>query len=490
MTAPHRSPRPRARHRRRGGRPRWGLRITAGVSLLLLAAGGVGHAMVTGVEDGIARVDAFKGLGNRPDNSGGDGMNFLVVGTDGRDKLSPEEKRRYHLGGEPCHCTDTIMMVHLSADRNRASVVSLPRDSYAQTPPHTDGTTGKHHHGHPVKLNAAYAEGGPGLTIRTVERMTGVHIDHYLEVDFTSFMKTVDAVGGVDVCTNRPLKDSYSGLDLPVGRSRLNGGQALQYVRARHLDSASDLGRMQRQQRFLAALMHKITSSGALLHPVQFKEITDALLESVRADEGLGADELVDLGQALRGFNPSSSEFASVPLGDIDFQVPNVGSTVMWNEEKAKQLFQALREDRPLAVRRPGRQRATVVDVPPATVRVQVDNGAGRTGLGRAVDKSLRATGFDTTGTPGNAATRVRRTVIAYDPRWDRSVRSLAAALPGAALRQVPGQGAVLRVTVGKDFKAVHRVRSDDPTQPTGAGDFGTLTGDEAACPGPPGPRS
>ncbi|MFD7666575.1 LCP family protein [Streptomyces sp. NPDC059788] len=483
MTAPHRPPRPPARHRRPAGRPRWGLRITAGASLLLLAAGGIGHAMVTGVEDGISRVDAFKGMGNRPDNSGGDGMNFLVVGTDGRNKLSPEEKRRYHLGGEPCHCTDTIMMVHLSADRDRASVVSLPRDSYAQTPPHTDATTGKRHHGHPVKLNAAYAEGGPNLTIRTVERMTGVHIDHYLEVDFTSFMKTVDAVGGVNICTARPLKDGYSGLDLPAGRSRLNGGEALQYVRARHLDSASDLGRMQRQQRFLAALMHKITSSGALLHPGRFKEITDALLESVRADEGFGADEMVDLGQALRGFNPSSSEFTSVPVSDIDFEVPNVGSTVMWNENRAKKLFQALREDRPLAVRRHGRQRATVVDVPPGTIRVQVDNGAGRAGLGRSVDKALRATGFDTTGTPGNAPTRVRRTVIAYDPRWDRSVRSLAAALPGAILRKAPGQGPVLRVTVGKESKPVHQVRSDDPTQLTPSGDFTTLTGDEAACP-------
>ncbi|MEN2419619.1 LCP family protein [Streptomyces rimosus] len=483
MTAPHRPPRPSARHRRPDGRPRWGLRMAASVSLLLLAAGGIGHAMVTGVQDGIARVDAFKGLGDRPDNSGGDGMDFLVVGTDGRDKLSREEKRRYHLGGEPCHCTDTIMLVHLSADRNRASVVSLPRDSYALTPPHTDTTTGQKHHGHPVKLNAAYAEGGPGLTIRTVERMTGVHIDHYLEVDFTSFMKTVDAVGGVDICTTRPLKDSYTGLDLPPGRSRLDGGRALQYVRSRHLDSASDLGRMQRQQRFFAALMHKITSSGALLNPVQFKHITDALLESVRADKGFGADEMVDLGQALRGFNPSSSEFASVPVSDIDFQVPNVGSTVMWNEVKAKKLFQALREDRPLAVRRPGRQRATAVDVPPGTIRVQVDNGAGRMGLGRTVDKALRATGFDTTGTPGNAPTRVRRTVISYDPRWNRSVRSLSAALPGAALRQAPGQGELLRVTVGKDFKAVHKVRSDDPTQPSGSGDFGTLTGDEAACP-------
>ncbi len=112
------------------------------------------------------------------------------------------------------------MLVHLSADEQRASVVSLPRDSYAEIPPaHRDRTTGQEHAAHPpVKLNAAYAEGGPpGLTVSTVENMTGVKIDHYLEVDFTSFMTTVDTLGGVKICTARPLKDSYTGLDLAAG---------------------------------------------------------------------------------------------------------------------------------------------------------------------------------------------------------------------------------------------------------------------------------
>ena len=111
------------------------------------------------------------------------------------------------------------MIVHISEDRERASVVSLPRDSYAETPAHIDRTTGKRHQPHPIKLNAAYAEGGPQLTVRTVENMTQVKIDHYLEVDFTSFMKTVDVLGGVRDLHGRPLKDSYTGLDLPPGRT-------------------------------------------------------------------------------------------------------------------------------------------------------------------------------------------------------------------------------------------------------------------------------
>ncbi|MFE2228701.1 LCP family protein [Streptomyces kronopolitis] len=487
MTAPFRPPRPARRRaarpapRRRPPGKRWGLRIGAAVSVLVLAASGIGHAMVTGVESGIGRVDAFKGMSNRP--GGGDGLNFLVVGTDGRDKLTAAEKQRYHLGGVPCHCTDTLMLVHLSADRDRASVVSLPRDSYAEVPAHTDAVTGAQRPVHAIKLNAAYAEGGPNLTVRTVEHMTGVHIDHYLEVDFTSFMRSVDAVGGVEICTVRPLRDSYTGLALPVGKSQLNGGQALQYVRSRHIDGSADLGRMQRQQRFLAALIHRITSSGVLMNPIRFRDVADTMLRSVRADSGFGAGDLVDLGQAMRGFTPSSSEFTSVPLTGTARTVPGVGSTVQWDPVRAPKLFQAIREDKPLAAHRGGTApRGRVVDVPPAQVQVRVDNGSGRGGAGTSVAGELRATGFATAGAPGTSPLgTVPRTVIAYDPRWDRSARSLAAALPGAELHPANGQGPVMRVTVGRDHRAVRRVRAEEPPQRPGG--IATITGDQAVCP-------
>ncbi|TJZ42469.1 LytR family transcriptional regulator [Streptomyces piniterrae] len=483
MTAPFRSPRPAPRRpagRRYPPRKRWRLRTYAAASLLVLAASGVGHAMFTGVESGIGRVDAFKGMSDRPPGGSG-GLNFLIVGTDGRDKLSKEERSQYHLGGAPCHCTDTLMLVHLSADRGRASVVSLPRDSYAEVPAHTDAATGRPRPKHPIKLNAAYAEGGPNLTVRTVEHMTGVHIDHYLEVDFTSFMRSVDAVGGVEICTVRPLKDSYTGLDLPVGKATLNGGQALQYVRSRHIDGSADLGRMQRQQRFLAALIHKITSSGVLMNPIRFKDVADTMLESVRADGGFDANDMVDLGRAMRGFTASSSEFTSVPLDKSAVTVPGVGSTVRWDPVASREVFDAIREDKALATR-PVRKkpRGRVVDVPPAQVRVHVDNGSGRPGLGTTAANQLRAGGFVTAGAPAPAAV-APRTVLAYDPRWDRSARTLSAALPGAELRPVTGLGPVLRVTVGQDFTAVRPVRAQEPA-PEPAG-ISTITGDEAVCP-------
>ncbi|WP_443034307.1 LCP family protein [Streptomyces sp. BE147] len=472
---------PRTRSRKQDERPRWGMRVATGLSVLVLGAGGIGHAMVSSLETGINRVDPFKDMKNRP--AGGHGMNLLLVGTDGRDRITAEEKKKYRLGGAPCHCTDTIMLVHLSADKERASVVSLPRDSYAEVPEHTDRNTGKHHATHPVKLNAAYAEGGPTLTVRTVEHMTGVKIDHYLEVDFTSFMKTVDTLGGVKICTAGPMKDSYTGLDLAAGTHELDGGQALQYVRSRHIDGASDLGRMQRQQKFMAALIKQATSSGVLLNPVKFQQVSSSVLSSLRADKEFGTEQMLALGKAMRGFSPASSEFTSVPVGNVSFPVQGIGSTVRWDEKKSKKLFRALRDDKPLAPHKPGRPalpKATPVDVAPQQIRVQVYNGTLKDGLGKEVDAALRATGFNTSGTPLNGELRdLKRTLVTYDPRWDRSAKSLATALPGSELRAVKGQGGTMKVTAGADFGTVQRVRSENPEQ----GQFGTVTGDEVVCP-------
>src|SRR5690606_26110273 len=152
-----RSPRPRSTHRhpprqsRPGPRPpepprrkpRWVMRTVTTLSVVVLASAGIGHAVLSGLEEDIARVDPFRDMKNRPE--AGHGMNILLVGTDGRERIGKEEREKYRLGGAPCHCTDTMMIVHISEDRDRASVVSLPRDSYAVTPPHTDRVSGERH---------------------------------------------------------------------------------------------------------------------------------------------------------------------------------------------------------------------------------------------------------------------------------------------------------------------------------------------------------
>jgi LCP family protein required for cell wall assembly len=502
---------PRSRHRtdaaltsrpRDRGRARWGTRVAVGGSALVLLTSGVGHLVVSGLEGGLNRINAFAGLTGRPESTG-NGLNFLVVGVDDRHELSEQQRDRYKLGGESCDCTDTLMLVHVAESRDRLSVISIPRDSYVELPPHTDGRTKERHEAVPAKINSAYAHGGPHLTVRAVEKMTDVHIDHYLEVDFASFVKTVDVLGGIKVCTVRPLQDSYSGLDLPAGTSTLNGGEALSYVRARHVDGGSDFGRMHRQQRFIAAVIEKATSTGVLTNPVQLSKVTSTMLESVRADRNFGTDEMLALAEAMRGFTPSSSEFVSVPVADPSHTVEGVGSTVLWNEKKAARLFEAVRQDRPLAghdTAKNGsgnaggggttgrRTEPALVDVPPAQVQVQVQNGTTRPGLAGQADQALREEGFRTTGVPRNAERQdVGRTVIAYDPRWDRSVQTVAAAFPGAELREDFGRGPLMEVTLGKDFADVHPVRAADPfvaekhDDDNGKG-FEAVTGDEVTC--------
>ncbi len=480
--------RPRLRKRRV-------MRVAGAVSLAVLTTSGLANVAMDGIGKGIGRVDAFSGLDNRP--SRGAGQNFLLVGTDGRDRITPQERELYHLGGAPCHCTDTIMLAHLSADRTRLSVVSVPRDSYTRLPASNGRGT------RPAKVNAAYPAGGPSLMVRTVERMTGVHLDHYLELDFTSFMKTVDAVGGVPVCTARPLYDPKSGLDLPAGTTLLNGGRALEYVRARYLDGSADFGRMQRQQRFVAELIHRATGTGVLLDPGRLGDTVGSALGSIRADKDLRPADLVDLATAMRNFSPKSAEFASVPVRETNHKVRGVGTTVTWDPVRAARLFSAIRADRPLisagtaashrqaAAHRP---RAIPVEVDPARVRVAVSGpdpaavwrtAAELRATGFAVERtSTEAAGHAAAGSPGaGRANAGGQAVISYDPRWNRSIRSLSAAVPSARVRPAPGSGGVLRVALGSGRAAVAPVRPAGPAPaPDPRTGVAAVTGEEELC--------
>ncbi|MCQ4085034.1 LCP family protein [Streptomyces sp. RB6PN25] len=488
--APHSTPRHAAVRRKRRM-----MRLAGVVSLAVLTTSGLSNAAISSLGEHIARIDAFGGLDHRPPPD--PGTTFLLVGTDGRDSITPAEKRLYHLGGWACHCTDTIMLAHLSADRSRLSVVSIPRDTYVRLPNRGPGdgrrpgtgtststSTSTSPGTHPARINAAYAEGGPSLTVRMVEQLTQVHIDHYLEMDFTSFMQTVDALGGVPVCTARPLHDPKSGLVLPAGTTVLGGGRALEYVRSRYVDGTSDFGRMERQQRFMAQVIQRATSSGVLLDPSRLARTVNTALASVRADKQLSSADLLNLAQAMRNFSPSSSEFTTVPVANAHFRVPHVGTTVTWNQKAASKLFDAVRHDHPLAVHHRKRHapQGIPVDVDPATINVEVMNGTGRPGLALRTAEALHATGFSAwavSGVPQKAA----RTVISYDPRWDDSMRSLATALPGSVLHAVKGQGPVMRVTVGSAYRSVRQVRTDDPTpwvdDSTG---IAALTGDQVVC--------
>ncbi|MFF2775717.1 LCP family protein [Streptomyces sp. NPDC058052] len=278
------------------------------------------------------------------------GLNLLVVGTDSRSGVTAAEKTRFRLGGQDCDCTDVMMLVHVSARNDRVSVVSLPRDSLAELPgPHTDLRTGAVHERHLAKINAAHAEGGPLLTIETVEAATGLDVHRYLEVDFRRFMDTVDRIdGGVPICTAKPLKDPATGLDLAVGTRRVGGGEGLQYVRSRKADGEMDFGRIRKQQKFVVNTLHRIRSGGILKDPARLRALASTLRGTEAVERGVSPAGLLALAARLRAVGPSRTELATVPVRGFNPLVEGVGSTVGWDEEGAAKVFARLRADRPL----------------------------------------------------------------------------------------------------------------------------------------------
>lgn len=287
---------------------------------------------------GLRRVDIRDNSRTQPRDSVG--VNILLMGTDHRDTITESEKKNFFAGGVACGCSDVMMLVHISARGDLISVVSLPRDSYATIPAH-DGRDQ-----HTAKINAAYEEGGAALAVQTVESMTGVHIDRYLQVDFRRFIDAVDVFGGVEVCTARPLNDPATHLDLKPGKHRLLGGPALQYVRSRKTDTSADLGRIQKQQRFLVAVLEKI--KGAEFADLKsLSKVSAALLGGVTVDSGFGLNDLVSLAKKIRALSPTQTEFTVVPVERFEL-VPGVGSTLVWNKEKSTEIFSKLNADQPL----------------------------------------------------------------------------------------------------------------------------------------------
>ena len=321
----------------------------ASLGVLLATAVSVAGNSVSALPYKIQRVDAFTGIEDRP--AQGAGTNILLMGTDGRDTITRQEKDKFHAGGVACNCTDSLMLIHVSQKRDHVSVVSLPRDSYAEIPAHQEPRTGDTVRAHGAKINAAYQEGGPALSIRTVEAMTNVRIDHYLQIDFRRFIDSVNAVGGVDVCTSRQLSDSATKLDLRPGRHRLGGGQALQYVRSRHVDASADLGRIQRQHRFLLGVLHRLDAGRFLADPVKANKLARTVLGATKIDQGFTPKDLISFATDLSRLPTARTEFAAVPIAGFNPDIPGVGSTLKWDKAAAKKTFATLNDDRELTPR-------------------------------------------------------------------------------------------------------------------------------------------
>ncbi|MHA3018778.1 LCP family protein [Mycobacterium sp. BMJ-28] len=313
---------------RRRGRVR---RVATLLLVALLTALAAGVAGAAWFDTTLHRIPALADYPDRP--APGKGVTWLLVGSDSRQNLSPEQQTELATGGDIGNGrTDTILLIHIGAwgSGTPTTMVSLPRDSYVEIPGHGED-----------KINAAFAIGGAPLLAQTVEQATGLHLDHYAEVGFDGFAELVDAVGGVTMCPAEPVSDPLAGIDLPAGCQELDGRNALGFVRTRATPRA-DLDRMVNQRAFMSALLHRAASPEVLLNPLRWYPMVHAVGGALSVDQGGHVWDLARLGWALHG----SAVTTTVPIGE--FTSSDSGAVVVWDSDAAGRLFGALAADTPV----------------------------------------------------------------------------------------------------------------------------------------------
>jgi LCP family protein required for cell wall assembly len=402
-------------------------------------------------------------------------LNIVVAGVDRRAGLTPHQQAELHVGHVPSSNSDTMMVAHISADRRRVTVVSLPRDSWVNIPGHGMG-----------KINSAYGLGGPKLMVATVERNTGLTINDYIEVNFLGFIKVIDALGGVNVCLPYAVNDPYSGLRMSAGVHHVDGITALKYARDRHSFATSDLARIRNQQSLLASLLHEAIGSGTLANPFRLRQFVQGALEAVRVNQGLDAAALA---AQLRGISTANVRFMTVPLANLNYLSPTGESAVLWDHRAAGRIFAAFKADRPLT-RHPRHARAggsagAGAAPRPGQVRAKVYNGTLIGGLSAATGAELSKLGFQVRAGLTWPVHDISRTVIEYPPGQQPGARLLQRrALHGASLREVSGLSKI-RVVLGTAGHAV-----TVPSQSGAGGSSGSGGGGGGGGGNPPGTRT
>lgn len=451
---------PRARHAAPRGPLRQALTALAVVAALVALTGTAGAVVAYyKLSNNLNSQDISGLLGDRPDvvaepQGKHRAQNILLIGSDTRAGANSGYGRRIE-GAR----SDTTIMLHLAADRKSAVLVSIPRDSVVDIPDcrRGDGTTTTPRR---ARINEAYSLGGAACTIRTVESLTDVHVDHYVVIDFSGFKHMVDALDGVEICLPKRVDDSKSQLHLDAGRQTVKGRDALAYVRTRHgLGDGSDLSRIDRQQAFLSSLVNKVQSTG-LLRADRLFGFLDAATKSITTDPDLGSlNDLRKLAKSVQGLKSDDVSFVTVPhKPDPD----NPQATVVWDETAADALWSSLRFDRPL----PGQEKSNAsaspdptasstagppLKTPPERIRVRVLNGSGVTGAASRLAEKLAAEGFQITGVATADRDDYPTTTVRYDPAYDESGRTLSAALSGSTLQEDSSLSGTLVVTIGAD---------------------------------------
>ncbi|MEV4681324.1 LCP family protein [Streptomyces kurssanovii] len=330
------------RRKRGRSRKRPVLRIVLGTLLVLvLAAAGTGYWLYSRLDGNIESIDIDDAVnGERPEKLATGARDILVLGSDSRSGDN-KDLAGGNVGGTAR--SDTAMVVHIPEGRQQAVAVSIPRDTLVSRPKCTKKDGSELPAAERVMFNSVYTSAGPACVISTVEKMSGVRIDHYMEIDFSGFKELVDAIGGVTVDVKEPIHDKESGLDLTAGSHKLDGTQSLAFVRTRHgIGDGSDLGRIGLQQQFMMALLSEVKSQDLLGSPAKSFKIADSLTQSLTTDSGLDSlTKLADFARSMDGVDPASMETIMLPVA-YDKVDPN---RVVAAEPQATELWKAIRED-------------------------------------------------------------------------------------------------------------------------------------------------
>lgn len=373
------------------GRTRKILQLVAGLLVMVTVASGVAFAYLGVTINGIKTQDIDDQLGDRPDKvpspEDGEPINILVIGSDTREGQGNGFGGSGYLGNQH---SDTTILVHIGGNRDWATAVSIPRDTWVDMPDCTKDD-GSESPGYGGKFNEAMQRAGAGCVVKTVEEITGIYVDHFVIVDFKGFKDVVNAVGGVEVCLTEPVKDKDSKLNLPAGQQTLLGQEAIAFVRARYsLGDGSDISRIRRQQDFMASLVRKIASAGTLLNPIKVVSLIQAVADSLTTDPELGTiDGMKELAFKMRDLKPSTVRFITAPH-DLDSE--HAGSVVL--NATADELWNALRNDqqwpKPPDIGWDG--KALIKS--PSDIEIRVLNATGTKGLASAKAELFSALGY------------------------------------------------------------------------------------------------
>ncbi|MGW5864893.1 LCP family protein [Streptomyces sp. NPDC055239] len=323
--------------------PNWRRRIKIGAITFVVLLVVVSVSTYFWADSKLKReVDLSKVI-ERPD--GGAGTNYLIVGSDSREGMTAEDKKKLHTGSAEGKRTDSMMILHV-ADDGGNTMISLPRDSNVTIPNFKGAESGKLYpnQGRQTKLNAAYAEDGPELLVRTIEYNTGLKIDHYAEIGFGGFAKIVDAVGGVELDIPKGFKDEKSGADFEAGKQTLDGQQALAFVRTRYALPGSDLDRTKNQQKFLAALASQAATPSTVINPFKLYPTMGAGLDTLIVDKDMGLFDVASMFWAMKGVTGGDGKSMNMPLAG------STGGNLLWDKAKVKQMVSELNNDEKVTV--------------------------------------------------------------------------------------------------------------------------------------------